>query len=90
MLRAESAVWSGDEILVVEVLSRENDVPEHADLEVPGVGNSVGGIYLPDDLLCLIGGVVDIEQGGHFSIILHVLPIIDVKFDHFVVQFPQM
>ena len=52
--------------------------------------DSVGGVYLPDDLLCLVWGVVDVEQGGHLSTVLHVLPVVDVEFNHLAVQLAQM
>ena len=68
--------------LVVEVLPCENVVPENTDLEVPGVRNSVGSVYLLDDLLCLIGGIVDVELVVHLSAILHMFPIVNVELNY--------
>ena len=52
--------------------------------------DSVGGVDLADDLLCLEGGVLDFELLGHVSVILHVLPVIDVELNHLVVQLAQV
>ena len=52
--------------------------------------DSVGGVDLPDDLLCLKGGVLDFELLGHVSVILHVLPVVDVELDHLAVQLAQV
>ena len=41
LVRAESAEGSWDELLLEEVLPGENVVPEDADLEVPGMRDSV-------------------------------------------------
>ena len=47
--------------------------------------DSVGGVDLLDDLLCFKGCVADLEQGGHVSVILHMLPIIYIKLSRFAV-----
>ena len=52
--------------------------------------DSVGGVYLPDDLLSLEWSILDIEHGGHLSVILHVLPVVDVKLGHLAIQFAQV
>ena len=88
--RTESAEGGGYKVLVVQVLPGEDVVPEDADLEVPGMGDGVGGVDLPDDLLCFKGCIADLEQGGHISVILHMLPIIYIKLSHFAVQFAQV
>ena len=54
------------------------------------MGNCVGGIYLPDDLLSLEGSILDIEHDGNLSVILHVLPVVDVKLGYFAVHFAQV
>ena len=82
LLRAKSAIRSWDNLFIVEVLPGENVVPKDADLEVPGMRDGVGGVDLLDDLLCLIGGIVDVELVGHLSAILHMLPIVDVELDY--------
>ena len=84
----QKRVW--DKHLVVEVLPCEDIVPEHTDLEVPGVRNCAGSVYLTDDLLCLAGGIVNVEHGRHLCAILHVLPVIDVEFSHLAIQFAQV
>ena len=86
LVRAESAVGSLDELLLEEVLPGENVVPEDADLEVPGMRGSVGVVNLLNDLLCLIGGIVDIELVRNLGAILHVLPIVDVKLKYLAKQ----
>ena len=88
--RAEPTEGGGYKVLVVQVLPGEDIVPEDADLEVPGMGNSVGGVDLPDDLLRFKGCVVDVEQVGHDSVILHVLPVIYIKLDHLAVHLAQV
>ena len=52
--------------------------------------DSVGGVYLLDDLLCLIGGIVDVEQGRHLGAVLHVLPVVDVEFSYLAIQLVQV
>ena len=54
------------------------------------MGDGAGDIYLADDLLCLVGGVVNVEHGSHLSAILHVLPVIDVELSQLAVQIPQV
>ena len=90
MVRAESAIGSWDELLLEEVLPGENIVPEDADLEVPGMRDSVGVVNLLNDLLCLIGGLVDIELVGNLGAILHVLPIVDVNLKYLAEQLAQV
>ena len=90
LLRAESTVRGWDKLFVVEVLPSENIVPEDADLVVPGMRDSVGGVYLLDDLLCLVGGIMDVEQGRHLGAILHVLPIVNVELNYLAEQLAQV
>ena len=52
--------------------------------------NCAGSVYLTDDLLCLAGGIVNVEHGRHLGAVLHVLPVSDVEFDGFAVQFAQV
>ena len=70
----------------MKILSCEDVVPEDADLEVPGVGHSAGGVDLADDLLGFIRGEVKIKLGGSLSAVLHVLPVVYVKFSKLTVQ----
>ena len=52
--------------------------------------DSDGVVDLLIDLLCLIRGIVDVEQVGHLSAILHVQPIVDVKLDYSAEKLAQM
>ena len=70
----------------MKILSCEDVVPEDADLEVPGVRHGVGGVDLADDLLGFIWSKVKVELGGSHSAILHVLPVVYVKFSKLAVQ----
>ena len=90
LVRAESAVGSWDQLLLEEVLPGENIVPENADLEVPGMRDSGGVVNLLNDLLCLIGGIVDIKLVGNLSAILHVLPIVDVELEYLAERLAQV
>ena len=47
------------------------------------MGDCVGGVYLPDDLLSLEWSILDIKPDGHLGVILHVLPVVDVKLGYF-------
>ena len=72
----------------MKILSCEDVVPEDADLQVPGVGDSAGGVDLTNDLLGFIGSVVDLEVGSHLNAIHHVFPVIDVKISNLTIQLP--
>ena len=54
------------------------------------MGDCVGGVYLPDDLLSLEWSVLDVEQGGHLSAVLHVLPVVNVKLGHLAIHFAKV
>ena len=84
--RTESTEWRGYKVLVVQVLPGEDIVPEDADLEVSGMRHGVGGLDLADDLLGFIWSKVKVELGGSHSAILHVLPVVYIKFSKFTVQ----
>ena len=61
------------------MLPCEDVVPKDADLLVPGVGDSVGGVDLANALLGFIGSVVDIEFGsqGEDNLVTRVASLVD-------------
>ena len=50
------------------------------------MGHGVGGVDLADDLLGFVWSEVKVELGGSHSAVLHVLPVVYVKFSKLAVQ----